>query len=50
VLRFAALLEAVPELVEADLNPVRVMPSGCAILDGRVRLERRAARPRLKTW
>jgi acyl-CoA synthetase (NDP forming) len=50
VLRFARLLETVPELVEADLNPVRVLPAGCAVLDVRLRLEPRTAAARVKTW
>ncbi len=50
VLRFARLLEAVPELVEADLNPVRVRSAGVAVLDVRLRLERRPEHVRVKTW
>jgi acyl-CoA synthetase (NDP forming)/RimJ/RimL family protein N-acetyltransferase len=50
VLRFARLLETVPELVEADLNPVRVQPEGAAVLDARLRLARRPAAARVKTW
>ena len=38
ILRFARLLTDVPELVEADLNPVRVLPTGCLVLDARLRL------------
>ena len=44
ILRFALLLREVPEVVEADLNPVRCMTSGCVVLDMRLRIEHR--RPR----
>jgi len=50
ILRFALLLGHCPEIVEADLNPVRCMSSGCVVLDGRVRTERREAPVRVKTW
>jgi acyl-CoA synthetase (NDP forming) len=50
ILRFAALLQAVPELVEVDLNPVRVQPEGAEVIDVRMRAERRTQRTRLKTW
>ena len=33
VLRFALLLRETPEIVEADLNPVRCMANGCVVLD-----------------
>jgi len=50
VLRLARLFEPVPELAEADLNPVRVLREGAVVLDARLRLERRAVPARLKTW
>ena len=50
ILRFALLLRAAPEITEADLNPVRCMPQGCLTLDMRLRVERRAAAERVKTW
>jgi len=50
ILRVALLVRAVPELVEADLNPIRCMPAGCLTLDMRVRVIRRSARERVKTW
>jgi acetate---CoA ligase (ADP-forming) len=50
VLRFAQLLREVPELVEADLNPVRCMPDGCLVLDLRLRAARRRPSERVKTW
>jgi len=50
ILRFALLLRAVPEVVEADLNPVRCMTSGCIVLDMRLRIEHRRPAERAKTW
>jgi acyl-CoA synthetase (NDP forming)/RimJ/RimL family protein N-acetyltransferase len=50
ILRFALLLGAIPELVEADLNPVRCTTNGCVVLDMRVRIERRRPLKRVKTW
>jgi acetate---CoA ligase (ADP-forming) len=50
ILRFALLLGSVPEVVEADLNPVRCTTSGCIVLDLRVRVARRRALERVKTW
>jgi acyl-CoA synthetase (NDP forming)/GNAT superfamily N-acetyltransferase len=50
ILRFTLLLLEVPELVEADLNPVRCMTSGCVVLDIRLRIERQRPVERVKTW
>ena len=50
ILRFTLLVRAVPELVEADLNPVRCMTSGCLVLDTRLRIEHRRPTERVKTW
>ncbi|MEA2380844.1 MAG: hypothetical protein QOH72_815 [Solirubrobacteraceae bacterium] len=50
VLRFALLLEHVPEIAEVDLNPVRVMASGATVLDLRVRVAPRPEPRRAKTW
>jgi len=50
ILRFALLLLEVPEMVEADLNPVRCMPHGCVVLDMRLRIEHRRPVERVKTW
>jgi acyl-CoA synthetase (NDP forming)/GNAT superfamily N-acetyltransferase len=50
ILRFALLLLEVPEMVEADLNPVRCMPHGCIVLDMRLRIEHRRPVERVKTW
>jgi acetate---CoA ligase (ADP-forming) len=50
ILRFALLLEEIPEVVKADLNPVRCTTNGCVVLDARVRIERRRPVKRVKTW
>jgi acetate---CoA ligase (ADP-forming) len=50
VLRFALLLRETPEIVEADLNPVRCMANGCVALDMRLRIERPRPTERVKTW
>ena len=50
VLRFALLLRETPEIVEADLNPVRCMANGCVVLDMRLRIERPRPTERIKTW
>jgi acyl-CoA synthetase (NDP forming)/GNAT superfamily N-acetyltransferase len=50
LLRFALLLRELPEVVEADLNPVRCMPNGCVVLDMRLRIEQRRPIERVKTW
>jgi acetate---CoA ligase (ADP-forming) len=50
VLRFALLLRETPEIVEADLNPVRCMANGCVVLDMRLRVERPRPTERVKTW
>jgi hypothetical protein len=50
ILRFAMLLEAVPELVEADLNSVRCTTAGCVVLDMRLRIARQSPVERVKTW
>jgi len=50
VLRFALLLERVPEIAEVDLNPVRVMASGATVLDARLRVAPRPEPRRAKTW
>ena len=50
ILRFTLLVRAVPEVVEADLNPVRCMTSGCLVLDTRLRTEHRPPTERVKTW
>jgi acyl-CoA synthetase (NDP forming)/RimJ/RimL family protein N-acetyltransferase len=50
VLRFALLVRETPEIVEADLNPVRCMANGCVVLDMRLRVERQRPTERVKTW
>ena len=50
ILRFALLLGEVPEIVEADLNPVRCMTSGCIVLNIRLRIEHRRPVERAMTW
>ncbi|MDA0161344.1 acetate--CoA ligase family protein [Solirubrobacter ginsenosidimutans] len=50
ILRFAELLRGSPEIVEADLNPVRCMPKGCVVLDLRMRIARQQPIERVKTW
>jgi len=50
ILRFAALLRAVPELVEVDLNPVRCLPDGAVVLDMRLRVERRSRVESVTRW
>ena len=50
ILRFALLLREAPEVVEADLNPVRCMTNGCVALDLRLRIEPRRPIERIKTW
>ena len=50
MLRFALLVRELPEVVEADLNPVRCMTSGCVVLDMSLRLEPRRPVERVRTW
>ena len=50
ILRFAALVRAVPELVEVDLNPVRCLPDGALVLDMRLRVERRLRAESVTRW
>ena len=50
ILRFALLVRAVPEIIEADLNPIRCMPTSILTLDMRLRIGPRRARERVKTW
>lgn len=50
VLRFALLLREAPEIVEADLNPVRCTANGCAVLDTSLRVQHARPTERIKTW
>ena len=50
ILRFALLIREVPEIVEADLNPVRCSTESSLVLNARLRIERRRPTKRVKTW
>jgi acyl-CoA synthetase (NDP forming) len=45
LLRVSALVEALSEVAEMDLNPLIVHASGAVVVDARIRLERGAPRP-----
>ena len=47
LLRVSALVDAHPEIVEMDCNPLKVMPNGAVIVDARVRIERARPEPPL---
>lgn len=47
LLRVSALVEAHPEVVEMDLNPLIVHPAGAVVVDARIRLEQGTPRPPL---
>ncbi|HEY5628672.1 MAG TPA: acetate--CoA ligase family protein, partial [Candidatus Limnocylindrales bacterium] len=44
LLRVSAMVEAHPEIVEMDCNPVIVLPEGAVVVDARVRIEALARR------
>lgn len=48
VLRISSLVNAVPEIREIEINPLRVLRSGVCALDVRVRIEPPAPRPNLR--
>jgi acetate---CoA ligase (ADP-forming) len=50
ILRFALLLAEVPEVVEADLNPVRCTTGTSLVLETQMRVEPRRPVTRVKTW
>jgi len=50
ILRLALLLGEVPEVVEADLNPVRCTTDTSIVLDTQMRIEPRRPVKRVKTW
>jgi acetate---CoA ligase (ADP-forming) len=50
ILRFALLLDEVPEVVEADLNTIRCSTDSSLVLDMRVRIAPRQPSTRVKTW
>ena len=45
LVRVSGLAEDLPELVEVDLHPVMVTPSGAVVVDSRIRVELREPRP-----
>ncbi len=45
LLRVSAMVEAHPEIVEMDCNPVIVLPQGAVVVDARVRIEASSPRP-----
>jgi acyl-CoA synthetase (NDP forming) len=50
LLRVSQLAEDLPEVAELDLNPVFAGPSGCVIVDARVRIGLPQSRETFKTW
>lgn len=50
ILRFALLRQAIPEIVEADLKPVRCTPDGCVVLGMRLRIDPLRYFKPVKTW
>ena len=50
LLRLSALVDAVPEVAELDLNPVLALPDRCVAVDARVRIARQPAGARTKSW
>jgi acyl-CoA synthetase (NDP forming)/RimJ/RimL family protein N-acetyltransferase len=50
ILRFALLLGAVPEVAEADLDPVRCTAAGAVVLHPWLRIERPRRIERITTW
>jgi len=38
LLRLSALIEACPEILELDINPLKVLPSGACAVDARIRV------------
>jgi acyl-CoA synthetase (NDP forming) len=47
LLQVAALVEAHPEVAELDLNPVRALPEGVAVVDARIRVQEASPPPPL---
>lgn len=47
ILRIGAMVDALPQIVELDLNPVIVHPEGVAVADARVRIAAATAAPLL---
>jgi acetate---CoA ligase (ADP-forming) len=50
LMRFSRLVTDTPELAEADLNAIRVLPAGCFVLDARLRLAPLSLPGRTRTW
>jgi len=50
LLRLGRLAADMPEINELDLNPILAGPSGCTVVDARVRLSTPAPRRQLKGW
>ncbi len=50
ILRFALLVGEIPEVVEADLNPIRCTTDTSLVLDTQMRIEPRRPNKRVKTW
>lgn len=50
LLRLSRLVDACPTIQEVDLNPVRVLAHGLAVLDARVRVERITPVPSRRIW
>ena len=46
LLRVSTMVEAHPEIVEMDCNPLKVMPRGAVIVDARVRVNAPDDKPR----
>jgi len=50
LLRIGRLADELPLVAELDLNPVFAGPTGCTIVDARVRVAPPTTAPRTKTW
>ena len=48
--RLSKLGEDLPEVAELDLNPVIAGPSGCVVVDARIRVRRPPEGRLVKTW
>ena len=48
--RLSRLGDDLHEVAELDLNPVIASPTGCVVVDARVRVRRADTAPRTKTW